>query len=221
MSDDIYRKNFGENFHKAMRNSKLGVERAKQEFKKKYPNADITKFTFNADLNNIPYHHISSHICLTKMKVMTLHPTQLKPNMPTHYIGHHASPSGTVQPLISTTNSLPFNVSKFNIYVTETGSFLSNFEKFNTSWQGTGKDITKVAVDRLDPYFASLLAAIIISHKGGICKKHLTGDAQTPKIITSIARYYVYYDMKRFLRDPNKMTSYISNAMLQLVKTNL
>ena len=58
MSDGIYRKNFGENFHKAMRNSKLGVERAKQEFKKKYPNADITKFTFNADLNNIPYHHI-------------------------------------------------------------------------------------------------------------------------------------------------------------------
>ena len=100
------------------------------------------------------------------------------------------SPSGTVQPLILTTNTLPSNVTKFNIYVTETGSCLANFEKLNTSWQGTGKDITKVAVDRLDPYFASLLAAIIISHKGGICKKHLTGDAQTPKIITSISRYY-------------------------------
>ena len=51
MSDDISRKHFGENFHKAMKNSKLAVERAKQEFKEKYANADITKFTFNADLN--------------------------------------------------------------------------------------------------------------------------------------------------------------------------
>ena len=81
------------------------------------------------------------------------------------------SPSGKVQPLILTTNSLPYNVTKFNINVAETGSFLSNFEELNTSRQGTGKDITKVAIDRQDPYFASLLAAIIISHKGGICKK--------------------------------------------------
>ena len=126
-----------------------------------------------------------------------------------------------MQPLVPTANSLPYNVTKFNIHVNETASFQSNFEGLNTSWHGTGKDITKVAADRQDPYFASLLAACIISHKGGISRKHLTGDAQTPKIITSIARYYVYYHMERFLRDPTKMAAYITNKMLQLVEDNI
>ena len=65
-----------------------------------------------------------------------------------------------------------------------------------------------MAVDKDDPYFASLLAAYIISHLGGISRKHLTGDNN---VITSIARYYVYYHMKRFTENPQKMSWYITN----------
>ena len=134
--------------------------------------------------------------------------------------------SGTVQPLVLDTNPLPYDVTKFDIYVTESGSnsasgsFQSNFEGLDTSWTGTAKDITKVKVDKEDPYFASLLAACIISHKSGISRKHLAGGNRTRKIITSIARYYMYYHMKRFLRDPRKMDSFITNDMLELVKKN-
>ena len=87
-----------------------------------------------------------------------------------------------------------------------------------TSWVGTANDITKIVVNKDDPYFASLLAACIISHIGGISRQHLTGDN---KVITSIARYYVYYHMKRFTDDPRKMSPYITNDLKELIKTNL
>ena len=86
--------------------------------------------------------------------------------------------------------------------MTDKVGFRSNFKALETSWKGTADDITKVAVDKDDPYFPSLLAACIISHVGGISRKHLTGDN---KVITSIARYYIYYHMKRFTEDPRKI----------------
>ena len=130
-------------------------------------------------------------------------------------------PDGTVQPFVLNTNPLPYDVTKFKIFVNEKESFLSNFEVLETSWKGTDKDITKVAVDKEDPYFAFLLAACIISQVGGISRKHLIESEKIPKIATNIARYYVYYHMKRFLEDPRKMDSYITNEMKELVKTNL
>ena len=84
--------------------------------------------------------------------------------------------------------------------------------------EGLADDITKVAVDKDDPYFASLLAACIISHVGGISRKHLTSDN---KVITSIARYYIYYHMKRFTDEPRMMNSYITDDIRELVKANL
>ena len=129
---------------------------------------------------------------------------------------------GTVQRFVLNVNPLPYNVIKFKIFVNEKENFLNNFEKLETSWKGTEKDITKVAVRKEDPYFASLLAACIISYVGGISsRKHLIESEKIPKIAASIARYYVYYHMKRFLEDPRKMDSYITNEMKELIKNNL
>ena len=88
-------------------------------------------------------------------------------------------------------------------------------------FKGTAKDITKVAMNKDNPYFASLLAACIISHVGGISRKHLVETEGTPKLVTSMARYFVYYSMKRFTEDPRKMASYITSEMKELVKANL
>ena len=49
-------------------------------------------------------------------------------------------------------------------------------------------------------------------------RKHLTGDN---KVTTSIARYYIYYHMKRFTDDPRKMNPYITDDIRELVKANL
>ena len=75
-----------------------------------------------------------------------------------------------------------------------------------------------MTVDKDDLYFASLLAAYIISHAGGISRKHLTGDNN---VVTSIARYYIYYHMKRFTGDPQKMSSYITNDMKEIIQKNI
>ena len=125
-----------------------------------------------------------------------------------------------MQPFVLNANPLPYDVRKFKIYVNEKEGFLSNFEALETSWRGTAKDITKVAVDKKDPYFASLLAACIITHVGGISRKHLVESEEVPMVVTSIARYYVYYHMKRFLEVPRKMNSYITDEMKELVKAN-
>ena len=87
-----------------------------------------------------------------------------------------------------------------------------------TSWEGTGNDITKTAVDKDDPYFASLLSAYIISHVGGLSRKHLTGDNN---VVTSVARYYIYYHMKRFTGTPGKMSSYITNDIKEIIQKNI
>ena len=44
---------------------------------------------------------------------------------------------------------------------------------------------------------------------------------QEPKIITSIARFYVYYHMKRFLRDSDKMQRFITKEMTETVQANI
>ena len=124
--------------------------------------------------------------------------------------------SGKVQPFVlSATHTLPYNYRKFTIYVNTKSGFSSNFGVLETSWKAAMNDITKMAVDKDDPYFASLLDTYIISHIGGISRKHLTGDNN---VITSIARYYVYYHMKRFTDDPQKMSQYITNDIKKIIQ---
>ena len=88
----------------------------------------------------------------------------------------------------------------------------------STSWKGTNNDITKAAVDKDDPYFASLLAAYIISHVGGMSREHLTGDNN---VVTSIARYCIYYHMKRFTGTPEKMSPYITQDFKRGIQQNI
>ena len=212
---------FGSNYEKAKKNYELATKREKLEFKKKYPSADISKFVFAADMSemgdlirtftrykneNGELFEITGYL-FEKNYANTL-----------YWIPRIWDVTGTFQPFVLAPNSLPYNVRKFTIYLNERVGFLSNFDALKTSWEGTVDDITKAAVDKDDPYFASLLAACIISHVGGISRKHLTGDN---KVITSIARYYVYYHMKRFTDDPRKMSPHIMDDIKEVVKANL
>ena len=126
--------------------------------------------------------------------------------------------SGTVQPFAISSSSLPYNYRKFTIYANARSGFTSNFDALTTSWEGTDNDITKTAVDKDDPYFASLLSAYIISHVGGISRKHLTGDNN---VVRSVARYYIYCHMKRFTGTPGKMSSYITNDIKEIIQKNI
>ena len=70
-------------------------------------------------------------------------------------------------------------------------------------------------MDKDDPYFALLLSAYIISHVGGFSRKHLTGDNN---LVTSIARYCIYYHMKQFTGTPEKMSPYITHDIQKIQK---
>lgn len=201
-----YRKYYGKNYDKALKNVRTTQKRLRLDFMKKYPNADaISSFSFNVILSqtgdvtgtSISYKiRDGQYIDITTNIFKKLYSGLL------YWSPRIWDPSGTVQSLVVDTNPLSYDVTKFDIYVTESDSFQSNFEGLKTSWEGTAKDIRKMKVDKEDPYFASLLAACTISHKGGISRKHLKGDNKTPKIITSIARYYIYYHIKKVPKGP-------------------
>ena len=212
---------FGSNYEKARKNFELATNRERLEFKRKYPNADISKFVFDADLSK------TGDLLTTTTKyrndngeLFDIKGYLFKKNYldTLRWVPRIWDVGGTVQPFVLASNSLPYDVRKFTIYVNDKTGFWCNFEALSTSWKGTADDITKVAVDKDDPYFASLLAACIIWHVGEISRKHLTGDN---KVITSIARYYMYYHMKRFTDDPRKMNSYITDDIRKFIKTNL
>ena len=205
---------------KRQRETSIGLPSVKKlEFQRKYPSTGISKFVFDADLSK------TGHLLTTKYKndngelfYITGYLFKKDYLDTLHWTPQIRDIGGTVQPFVLAPNSLPCNVKKFIIYVNDKVGFWCNFEALETSWKGTARDITKVAVDKDDPYFASLLAACIISHVNGISRKHLMGDN---KVITSIARYYIYYHMKRFTEDPRKMNSYITSDIKELIKANL
>ena len=212
---------FGSNYEKAKRTYETAIARVKSNFERKYPSANMGKFVFDADLTKdgdlrrvwVKYRDElgeTFEISSSTFKAYYSGSLYWQPRI--------WGPDGTYQPFVLSSDSLPYNVRKFTIYVNERQGFTSNFDALKTSWEGKANDITKVPVDKNDPYFASLLAACVISHVGGISRKHLIGDN---KVITSIARYYVYYHMKRFTENSDKMSPYITEDLREIVKKNL
>ena len=197
---------FGSNYGKAERNYRNGVAVERSKFQRKYPRADISKFEFDADLTKTGdllrtftrYRNEAGELFEITGYLFEKNYENLLYWTPKIW-----DVTGTFQPFALASDSLSYNVRKFKIYVNGRTGFTSNFDALKTSWKGTANDITKVPIDKDDPYFASLLAALIISHVGGISRKHLNGDN---KVITSIARYYIYYHMKRFTENPTKMS---------------
>ena len=184
---------FGSDLEKARRKTTRPALPAKNSrSKKKYPNTDAKDFVFVGYLSNTEdlirtftkYRDKEGGLFeITGYVFKKFYAEKL------YWQPRIWDPNGTVQPFIPNTDPLPYDVTKFTIYVNEKEGFLSNFEALKTAWGGTAKDITKVAVDQDDPYFASLLATCIVSHVGGINRKHLVESKGAPKVITSIARY--------------------------------
>ena len=114
----------------------------------------------------------------------------------------------------------PFDPSHFRIFVNGEKSFSFQTDPFDTNFANPrkAKDVRTLDLDKDDPYFASLMAAYVISQKTGVCTRHLTESRNVPKVVTSIFRFYVWYHMRRFLRHPEKMTKYLTKKNLDFIK---
>ena len=118
--------------------------------------------------------------------------------------------AGTIQPFVK--NSTDLNVNSFKIYVTDDSFFEANLPKLEIKNNENSNDYKD------NPYLAALFAAYIATYSCGISEEHFNYDG--PKIISSISRYHLYFHMRRFIRQPSKMSKYITKEMESIVLNN-
>ena len=231
------KKYFGANLRKAKANYDKGFKRAKNEFEKKYPYADIKNFKLQIFLSmdgeissptKIYFFDESganweiSSVAFNNFFTRVLYWGQTK-------IWDLKGPKeGTENFFKGDGKNFSFDPNHFRIFVNSEQSFSFQTVAPNTKWGNSGnvKDIRTVdSLEKDNPYFASLMAAYVISQKTGICTKHLREDSAAPgdvtKIVTSILRFYVWYHMNRFLRYPEKMSKSLTRDALDFIKKNL
>ena len=201
----------------AKKNLYEGPKEAKKQFLKKYPYADLSKFDFGVLLDgsgNIKKYVTKFSLGENIGSYEITEPTFLKNKEWTKYL-YWQKPWGTsdvVQSFVKNTNNI--SVNSFKIYVTNDLYFDVNFPKFDIKNNEASYDYKD------NSYLASLFAAYILTYTCGISVEHLIYNGFTPRIITSIARYHLYYHMKRFLRQPSKMSKYITKEMKKLIMDN-
>ena len=180
-----------------------------KEFFKKYPDADPNRFVFRdekvlfkinpdneyrlVDIESRAYQGVSDwKKFLTSYKERGFGIWFADGTIQTYDINHE-----------TTTN---MDINKIKIYVTDDKWFLSDLSPY-TITNTLSTDYKK------NPFLASLLAAYVTTYVCGISTKHFEYNDHTPGIITSMARYHLYYHMSRFLRDPSKLERYMSHII--------
>ena len=230
----------GPNLEKGKRNYENEEKRAKDEFKKKYPYADISKFDFWVSINQKGEISSPTEIVYTSGKdtklyneTGTLWKYSWNINSQTFKDMYQSNlywgpengifqPTEKLVPFRAEGAKLGFDLTKFPIYVTESKSFTSNFENLETEWDESANDITKANLDYIgNKYFTSLCASYIIFSTTGICQKHFKTNKEVSPIITNIMRYFVYYHMKRFLTVPNLMKPFLTSDSIKTIQRNI
>ncbi len=137
------------------------------------------------------------------------------PNNPTRQQwGKHPYIDSTFQKPVN----LGYALNKFEIYVTNTEYFISNFPSVSADWKEgktinevTGLDIRKRPFDyKNEPYFTMICATYVASFLCGISIQHLEENENTPKIITSMVRYHLYYQIRKYMKNPSLLKRYAS-----------
>ena len=105
------------------------------KFQRKYPNADISNFVFNADLSK------TGDLLTTTTKyrndngeLFNITGYLFKKNYldTLHLVPKIWDVGGTVQPFVLAPNTLPYDVNKLIIYVNDKVGFWCNFEALET-----------------------------------------------------------------------------------------
>ena len=89
---------------------------------------------------------------------------------------------------------LSYPINQFRIYVNNTDYFQSNLPGLNI----TTNDNAKWSLKEL--YFQSIIGAWIASYGCGISLQHLLFSSDVPKQITSFMRFYLYFTVRRIMR---------------------
>ena len=116
-------------------------------------------------------------------------------------------PDGTIQPYdVNHKTTTSMDINKIKIYVADDKWFMSDLSPYTIT-------NTLSPNYKKNPFLASLLAAYVTTYVCGISMQHMEYNEDTPSIITSMARYHLYYHMSRFLKYPSKLDRYISHII--------
>ena len=79
---------------------------------------------------------------------------------------------------------------------------------------GVESDIRNADMDFVnEPYFTLICSAYIATFLCGISVRNLEWNDHTPKQIASIARYHLYYTIRKFIKNPELMKAYDLSGM--------
>ena len=201
---------------KVKTNLKNGTEESKRRFIKKYPYANLNKFEFQVDLDKdgdidgyTVYYKIDD---VSSYDITSDTFLNNKEWMKHLYWQEPWGIKGTVQPFIKNT-TMNRKVNYLKIYVTSDQFFEITLPGFDIS-NGSSNDYKD------NTYLAALFAAYITTYSCGISTEHFEYNSKTPKIVTSIARYHLYYHMRRFIRQPNKMSRFVTKGIKAIITNN-
>ena len=209
-----YRQYYGENYDKALRNLRSIKKSLKNDFKKKYPNANIKLFSFNVTLSksgDVTGTSVSFKVRNGQFLDITTNAFKELYSRELYWLPRIWGTAGTVQLFIKNSSS-DLNVNSFKIYVTNELFFDANLPRLEIKNNEGSNDYKD------NPYLASLFAAYIATYSCGISTELFSYDRS--KIIASIVRYHLYFHMKRFTRQPSKMSKYITQEIETLVLNN-
>ena len=135
-------------------------------------------------------------------------------------------------PVFQKAVNLGYPLHNFKVYVSHTDYFYSKFDPIKLyDWKNKAvlyennrrtdklpsdveSDIRNVSMDyENEPYFSQICSAYIATFLCGISLDNLKWDDNTPKQITSIVRYHLYYTMKKFIKNPSLMKAYDIRGM--------
>ena len=197
---------------KVLKNLKIGQANAKRKFLEKYPDADVSKFKFEVKLTEEgDIDSYETYFKLTEKDSFDItSDTFLNNKKWTKYLTSNKDKGfgiwfadGTVQPYdINHETTTSMDINKIKIYVTDDKWFVSDLSPY-TITNTLSPDYMK------NPFLASLLVAYVTTYVCGMSVKHFEYNNHTPGIITSMARYHLYYHMSRFLRNPGDLERYM------------
>ena len=208
-----YRQYYGENYDKALKNLRSTKKSLRDDFLKKYLNANIERFSFNVILSktgDVTGTSVSFKIRDEQFVNITTNAFKELYSGELYWSPRIWGTTGTIQPFVK--NSSSVDVNSFKIYVTNDLFFDANLPELEIENNESSNDYKD------NPYLAALFAAYIATYSCGISEEHFNYDG--PKIISSIAKYHLYFHMRRFIRQPSKMSKYITQEIETTVLNN-
>ncbi len=174
-------------------------------FFKKYPDADPSRFVFKDDKVFFKINPDNEYrLADTEYRVFYDSPEWSK------YLTSYKDrgfgiwfADGTIQPYEK--NPSKEDIHNFPVHVTDEKYFAASLPQLSVT-NSSSSDYKQ------NPYLIAIIAAYVSTYVCGISTKHIEFNDQTPGIVTSMVRYHLYYQISRFLRDPNKLDRYISKV---------